>query len=37
MIKVIVLVKRKEGISREEFYKYWKEVHGPFVAKHIPY
>ena len=37
MIKVIVLVNRKEGISREEFYKYWKEVHGPFVAKHIPY
>ena len=37
MIKVIVLVKRKNGISREEFYKYWKEVHGPYVAKHIPY
>ena len=37
MIKVIVLVKRKDGISREEFYEYWKEVHGPYVAKHIPY
>jgi uncharacterized protein (TIGR02118 family) len=37
MIKVIVLVKRKEGVSREEFYKYWKEVHGPLAAKHIPY
>ncbi|MGD0780799.1 MAG: EthD domain-containing protein [Dehalococcoidales bacterium] len=36
MIKVIVVVKRKPGISREEFYKYWKEVHGPLVAKHIP-
>ena len=37
MIKVIVVVKRKKGISREEFYKYWKDVHGPLVAKHIPY
>ena len=37
MIKVIVLVKRKDIISREEFYKYWKEVHGPYVAKHIPH
>jgi uncharacterized protein (TIGR02118 family) len=36
MVKTIVLVKRKQGISREEFYKYWKDVHGPFVAKHIP-
>jgi uncharacterized protein (TIGR02118 family) len=37
MIKVIMVVKRKSGISREEFYKYWKNVHGPLVAKHIPY
>ena len=37
MIKVIVIVKRKPGISREEFYKYWKEVHGPLVSRHIPY
>ena len=36
MIKVIVMVKRKPGISREEFYKYWKNVHGPLVANHIP-
>jgi len=37
MIKVITVVKKKPGISREDFYKYWKEVHGPFVAGHIPY
>ena len=37
MIKTIVLVKKKQGISREEFYRYWKDVHGPFVAKHIPF
>jgi uncharacterized protein (TIGR02118 family) len=36
MIKVMVMVKRKPGISREEFYKYWKEVHGPLMARHIP-
>ena len=36
MIKVITLVKKKEGISREDFYKYWKDVHGPLVARHIP-
>ena len=37
VIKVIMVVKRKKGISREEFYKYWKDVHGPLVAGHIPY
>ncbi|MBN1176932.1 MAG: EthD domain-containing protein [Dehalococcoidales bacterium] len=36
MIKFINLVKRKQGISRPEFYKYWQETHGPFVARHIP-
>ena len=37
MIKVIMVVKRKQGVSREEFYKYWKDVHGPLVAQHIPH
>jgi len=37
MIKTISIVKKREDISREEFYKYWKDVHGPLVAKHIPY
>jgi uncharacterized protein (TIGR02118 family) len=36
MIKVVMVVKRKPGVSREEFYKYWKDVHGPLVARHIP-
>ncbi len=36
MIKTISIVKKKEGITREEFYKYWKDVHGPLVARHIP-
>jgi len=36
MIKVMMMVKRKPGISKEEFYDYWKNVHGPLVAKSIP-
>lgn len=32
MIKVIGLIKRKPGISREEFLRHWKEDHGPLVA-----
>ena len=36
MIKVMNIVTRKPGISREEFYKYWKNVHGPLVAKAYP-
>ncbi|KAF8895950.1 hypothetical protein CPB85DRAFT_1329149 [Mucidula mucida] len=29
----MVLVKRKEGTSREEFSKYWLGVHGPLVLE----
>jgi uncharacterized protein (TIGR02118 family) len=36
MIKVMMLVKRKPGISKEEFYNYWQNVHGPLVAKSAP-
>ena len=36
MIKVITVVKRKRGIDRPEFYKYWKETHGPLIARNIP-
>lgn len=35
MIKFVVLVKRKEGMSREEFFRYWIEEHAP-KAKKIP-
>lgn len=31
MVKHILFVKRKPGISREEFSRYWREVHGPLV------
>jgi uncharacterized protein (TIGR02118 family) len=32
MVRLISLVKRKQGVSVEEFRKYWAEQHGPFVA-----
>lgn len=36
MTKVIALIKRKPGLTDEEFYRYWKEKHGPLAAKVIP-
>ena len=31
MIKFVYCVRRKKDISEEEFYRYWKENHGPLV------
>ncbi len=31
MVKVMVCLKRKPGMSEEEFHRYWKDVHGPLV------
>jgi uncharacterized protein (TIGR02118 family) len=31
MVKVAVMLKRKPGMSAEEFHRYWKDVHGPLV------
>lgn len=33
MIKVIFLVHRRSGLSREEFRRYWKETHAPIASK----
>lgn len=35
MITMIVFVRRKQGMSREEFSRYWFERHGPLV-KSVP-
>lgn len=41
MIKLIIMAKRKPGLSLEEFNRYWREKHGPLVlntpdfARHI--
>jgi len=36
MLKTIALIKRKPGISREEFVKHYEEVHAPLALKHFP-
>jgi len=36
MVKVIALIKRKPGISREEFAKHYEEVHAPLAVKYLP-
>lgn len=36
MVKLIVLIHKKTGLSDEDFYRYWKEKHGPLAARIIP-
>ena len=36
MIKAIGLIKRKPGLSREEFVKHYEEVHAPLALKYFP-
>ena len=36
MVKTIALIKRKAGISKEEFVKHYEEVHAPLALKHLP-
>ncbi len=36
MIKVITLLKRKPGLSLEEFYRYWRENHAPLALQDNP-
>jgi len=37
MVKLISLVYKKKGVSDEEFLRYWRETHGPLVARAIPF
>jgi uncharacterized protein (TIGR02118 family) len=32
MVKLVAFVKRKAGMSREEFYEHWEERHAPLIA-----
>jgi uncharacterized protein (TIGR02118 family) len=34
MIKLVFMVRRREGITREEFQRYWKEEHAELVKRH---
>ena len=36
MIKFVGLIYKKPGLSDEEFFKHWKEIHGPLVARLVP-
>lgn len=36
MIKTIALIKRKPGMSREDFVRYYEEHHAPLALKHFP-
>jgi len=36
MVKTIALIKRKPGLSREEFIRHYEEVHAPLALKHVP-
>ncbi len=36
MIKSVALLKRKPGLTDEEFYWHWKEIHGPLAVKIVP-
>ena len=37
MIKAFAIVKRKDGLSREQFLQHWKEIHGPlFISQSMP-
>ena len=36
MVKAVALIKRKPGLSREEFARHYEEVHAPLILKHSP-
>jgi uncharacterized protein (TIGR02118 family) len=36
MVKLLALVKRKEGVSPEEFSRYWHDEHGPLIVRTFP-
>jgi uncharacterized protein (TIGR02118 family) len=36
MIKLTYAIRKHPDLTDEEFHRYWKDVHGPFVAKLLP-
>jgi uncharacterized protein (TIGR02118 family) len=34
MIKLVFAIRRREGMTREEFQHYWREEHAPLVKRH---
>lgn len=33
MVKVVYCITKKTGLTDEEFFRYWKEIHGPIDAR----
>lgn len=33
MVKLVYCITKKAGLTEEEFFRYWKNVHGPLGAK----
>lgn len=36
MVKLFEILKRREGLTLEEFSRYWREQHAPLVLKTLP-
>lgn len=36
MLKLVFCLRRRDELSRAEFQRYWREVHGPLVRSHAP-
>ena len=36
MVKLMGMLKRKDDITPEEYYRYWHDVHAPLVLKMVP-
>ena len=34
MIKLVFAIRRRDGMTRDEFQRYWREQHAPLVARH---
>src|SRR4030081_1621302 len=34
MIKLVFVIRRREGMTREEFQRYWREEHAQLVKRH---
>src|SRR5215475_14895724 len=34
MVKLVFCLRRRSTLSREELQRYWRETHGPLVARH---
>jgi uncharacterized protein (TIGR02118 family) len=34
MVKLVFTIRRRDGMTREEFQRYWREQHAPLVQRH---